>query len=87
MNNFGVNVVQDSFADFTNLCFSCIDEAACRVLIKIWFVKASRLALVLIPSSRCNFFEGDFASSSMEFATLGFTFLKVVVMFLQDNKN
>ena len=38
MNNFGVNAVKNSFADFDNLCFSWIDEAACRVVIEIWFV-------------------------------------------------
>ena len=32
-------------------------------------------AVMLILSSSCNFFERDLASSSMEFATLGFTFL------------
>ena len=75
MNKLGVNAVKNSFADFADLCFSWIDEAACGVVIEIWVTKTSRLAVVLILSSRCNFFERDLASSSMEVATLGFTFL------------
>ena len=38
MNNLGVNAVKNSFADLADLCFSWIDEAACRVVIEIWFV-------------------------------------------------
>ena len=45
-------------------------------------MKASRLTVVLILSSSCNFFDRDLDSSSMEFATLGFTFLLVLVIFL-----
>ena len=36
MNN--LNTVKNSFAHFANLCFSWIDEAACKVVIEIWFV-------------------------------------------------
>ena len=69
MNNLGVNAVKNSLADLADLCFGWIDEAACRVVIEIWFVIFEGYECF------CNFFERDLASSSMEFATLGFTFL------------
>ena len=38
MNNLGVNAVKNLLADFADLSFSWIDEAACRLVMEIWFV-------------------------------------------------
>ena len=48
MNNLGVNAVKNSLADLADLCFGWIDEAACRVVIEIWFVIFEGCGLVFL---------------------------------------